>query len=112
MSGKNQSRSTGDPALPIGGNTGEHTPRPTPVRSSARTIAALATSSHNSDVELLESTSSLDDSAKHLLAVMRGLSGRDVESVKAACMCAKEIANLARAKIEYIKALTPKREEY
>lgn len=103
MPKEDQSKNAGAPLLPIGGITDGPTQMSTSVRSSNRTVAALATFSPNSAEETSSSTNSIDDSATQLLTVMKEVKSRDPESVRAICMCAKEIANLARAKIEFIK---------
>lgn len=54
---------------------------------------------------ILHSTSLIDDSAKHLFALMKGLNPREPKEVLTACEVAKQIQNLARVKLDFIKAM-------
>lgn len=54
---------------------------------------------------ILQSTSLIDDSAKHLFGLMKNLSSNCADDAKVACDLAKQIQGLARVKLDYIKAL-------
>lgn len=51
------------------------------------------------------STSLIDDSAKHLFDLMKGLNQYEDSTPKNAVELAKQLANLARVKLDYIKLM-------
>lgn len=70
--------------------------------------AMLAVSSAPSptlEEAISESTNLIDDSAKHLFGLMKGLDPKDSSEVMTACEVAKQIQNLARVKLDYIRTM-------
>lgn len=59
----------------------------------------------NFEEVVLQSTNSINDSANHLFGLMKGLNQQDEATPMTAVELAKQLANLARVKLDYIKLM-------
>lgn len=79
------------------------TPRGTESTCDVAMRAVSNLQAQDSAMGQLDSMSIVDESAKHLLGVMRAMRPSEPEEVNSACNCAKNIEKLMRLKLDVIR---------
>lgn len=89
--------------LPYAGNTGSNIQSRKESEDDAATKAVLRLQQQDSGMEPSDSMILIDESARHMLDLMKGLNAREPEGITAACNCARQIEKLMRLKLDVLR---------
>lgn len=92
-------------SLPIGANGEKETNKRSSYNRRPVTDVALSTPSQDAEKETLQSMNFIDESARHMIGLMKGLKAYDAQDVKAACQCAQVVCNLMSVRQKAIKMI-------